>query len=96
MSLARSGDLRGAKKRLSVALNRAKRDAKRFDDDVLRQKTKELTELKASLPDLVPPRVRTPRVAADAGRPSRPRMEPPVGGALTKRNHASAMSQLGF
>ncbi len=102
MTLARSGDLRGAKKRMTVAINRAKRDAKRFDDDVLREKVEELAELKSSLPSLVPPRPARPRMAVGAGgtgigRPSaRPRMEPPVGGAGTKRSHAASMSQLGF
>jgi len=100
MALARGGNLRAAKKRLVSALERAKKDAKRFDDDELRDKVDELLALKKALPSLVPPRPSRPRMrGAAVGRVMAP-MEvapaPRVGGAATKRSHASSMAELGY
>lgn len=96
LSLARGGNLKAAKKRVAVAIARAKRDAARFDDDILRKKVKDLAEVREVLPEIAPPPVRRRRMAVGAGRPSVEPMRPRVGGLKAKRSHATAMSDLGF
>lgn len=98
LALARGGNLKAAKKRVATAIARAKRDAARFDDDILRKKVKDLSEVREVLPELAPPRVRrTRRMAVGAGhRALEPVMPAPVGGLKAKRSHATAMSDLGF
>ena len=94
MALARGGELREAKKRAALAIARAKRDAVRFDDDLLRRRVEQLGDLKEALPGLVPPRA--PRMAGGRPRPATEPRPAPVGGGLAKRSHASAMADLGY
>ena len=97
LALARGGNLKEAKKRVAKAIARAKRDAARFDDDILRKKVKDLSEVREVLPEITPPRVRRPRrMAVGSGRPKFEPMPAPVGGLKAKRSHATAMSELGF
>lgn len=98
LTLARSGKLAAAKKRVAIAIARAKRDAARFDDDVLRKKVEDLVEVRRVLPEVTPPRVRRPRrMAVGGGRPpAEPPRPAPVGGLGAKRSHAAAMAGLGY
>lgn len=89
MELAWRGQLRDAKRLVEMAIARAKRDAARFDDDVLRSKVVELADLRKALPDLVP------EPAHHAMR--RPAREPlPAGARAVKSSHAEAMGALGY
>ena len=91
MELARVGQLRQAKKLVTVAIERAKRDAARFDDALLRSKITELTDLRKALPDLVPPPMPTHHAMR------RPARDPaPESLRAVKSNHADAMGALGY
>jgi Ca-activated chloride channel family protein len=91
MTLARSGQVRQAKKLVDATIKRVKQDAARFDDDVLRAKIGELAELRKALPELAPPPVQHHHALR-----IRPR-EPSVGAnRAVKSNHADAMGALGY
>jgi Ca-activated chloride channel family protein len=89
LALARGGQLRQAKKLMGVAIKRAKQDAARFEDEVLRVKLGELADLRKALPALAPPPMRphARRVA----------LEPDISAVrAAKANHAGAMGALGY
>lgn len=100
LALARSGQLRAARKLIRSALRRAKADAQRFDDDSMRATVAELGRLAQALPSLVPAAPR-PRKHAARHKRGMPAVEATVrpseaSARAAKKTHAAAMQTLGF